>query len=63
MTVSELAAAKNVTLQNASYSQFWDSQLQAGTIPDIVETQIQHPQMMEAVMFLIDQTVLLMAQM
>ena len=33
MTVSELAAAKNVTLQNASYSQFWDSQLQAGTIP------------------------------
>lgn len=33
MTVSELAAAKNVTLQNTSYSQFWDSQLQAGTIP------------------------------
>lgn len=33
MTVSELAAAKNVTLQNTTYSQFWDSQLQAGTIP------------------------------
>ena len=33
MTVSELAAAKNVTLQDTTYSQFWDSQLQAGTIP------------------------------
>lgn len=33
MTVSELAAAKNVTLQNTTYSQFWDSQLQAGTVP------------------------------
>ncbi len=31
MTVSELAEAKDVTLQNATYSQFWDSQLQAGT--------------------------------
>lgn len=33
MTVSELAAAKNVTLQNTTYSQFWDSQLQAGNVP------------------------------
>lgn len=33
MTVSELAAAKDVTLQNTTYSQFWDSQLQAGTVP------------------------------
>ena len=28
MTVSELAAAKGVTLQNANYSDFWDSSLQ-----------------------------------
>ena len=33
MTVSELAAAKDVTLQNTTYSQFWDSQLAAGTVP------------------------------
>ena len=33
MTVSELAAAKDVTLQNTTYSQFWDSQLTAGNVP------------------------------
>ena len=33
MTVSELAAAKDVTLQNTTYSQFWDSQLTAGAVP------------------------------
>ena len=33
MTVSELAAAKNVTLQNTTYNQFWDSQLTAGNVP------------------------------
>lgn len=32
MTVSELAAAKGVTLQNASYSDFWDSSLQKGLV-------------------------------
>ena len=32
MTVSELAAAKDVTLQSASYSDFWDSSLQAGRV-------------------------------
>ena len=40
MTVSELAAAKNVTLQNTTYSQFWDSQLQAGTFRDITVIRI-----------------------
>ena len=33
MTVSELAEAKDVTLQNTTYSQFWDSQLTAGNVP------------------------------
>lgn len=33
VTLSELAEAKGVTLQNAEYSNFWDSQLQAGNIP------------------------------
>lgn len=33
VTVSELAEAKNVTLQNTTYSQFWDSQLEAGNVP------------------------------
>lgn len=33
VTVSELAMAKNVELQNTTYSQFWDSQLEAGTVP------------------------------
>ena len=32
MTVSELAAAKGVTLQNANYSDFWDSSLQKGIV-------------------------------
>lgn len=32
MTVSELAEAKGVTLQNASYSDFWDSTLQKGEV-------------------------------
>lgn len=32
VTVSELAAAKDVTLQSASYSDFWDSSLQAGRV-------------------------------
>ena len=32
MTVSELAAAKGVTLQNANYSDFWDSSLQKGLV-------------------------------
>ena len=32
VTVSELAAAKDVTLQSASYSNFWDSSLQAGRV-------------------------------
>lgn len=33
VTVSELAMAKNVELQNTTYSQFWDSQLEAGNVP------------------------------
>ena len=33
VTVSELAAAKDVTLQNASYTDFWDSSLEAGRVP------------------------------
>lgn len=33
VTVSELAEAKDVELQYASYSNFWDSQLSAGAIP------------------------------
>ena len=33
MTVSELAEAKGVTLQNASYSEFWDSSLSKGQVP------------------------------
>ena len=32
VTVSELAKAKDVTLQSASYSDFWDSSLQAGRV-------------------------------
>lgn len=32
MTVSELAAAKRVTLQGANYSDFWDSSLQKGIV-------------------------------
>lgn len=32
VTVSELAAAKDVILQSASYSDFWDSSLQAGRV-------------------------------
>ena len=32
MTVSELAAAKGVTLQSANYSDFWDSSLQKGIV-------------------------------
>ena len=32
VTVSELAAAKDVTLQSASYSDFWESSLQAGRV-------------------------------
>ena len=32
VTVSELAAAKDVTLQSASYSDFWDSSFQAGRV-------------------------------
>ncbi len=32
VTVSELAAAKGVTLQNASYSDFWDSSLASGNV-------------------------------
>ena len=36
MTVSELAAAKGVTLQNANYSDFWDSSLQKGIVEDTV---------------------------
>ena len=32
MTVSELAAAKGVTLQGANYSDFWDSSLQKGVV-------------------------------
>lgn len=32
VTVSELAAAKDVTLQSASYSDFWDSSLHAGRV-------------------------------
>lgn len=32
VTVSELAAAKGVTLQNASYSDFWDSSLANGLV-------------------------------
>ena len=32
VTVSELAEAKDVTLQSASYSDFWDSSLQAGRV-------------------------------
>lgn len=32
VTVSELAEAKGVTLQNASYSDFWDSSLAAGEV-------------------------------
>ena len=32
MTVSELAAAKGVTLQNANYSDFWDSSLRKGIV-------------------------------
>ena len=32
MTVSELAAAKGVTLQNTCYSDFWDSSLQKGIV-------------------------------
>lgn len=32
MTVSELAAAKGVTLQNTTYADFWDSELSAGTV-------------------------------
>ena len=33
VTVSELAAAKGVNLQVASYSDFWDSSLSAGLVP------------------------------
>ena len=33
VTVSELAEAKDVTLQSASYTDFWDSSLQAGRVP------------------------------
>lgn len=33
VTVSELAAAKGVTLQKASYSDFWQSSFEAGRIP------------------------------
>ncbi len=33
MTVSELAAAKGVTLQGANYSDFWDSSLAEGNVP------------------------------
>lgn len=36
VTVSELAAAKDVTLQSASYSDFWDSSLQAGRVAGYV---------------------------
>ena len=32
MTVSELAAAKGVTLQGANYSEFWESSLQKGIV-------------------------------
>ena len=32
MTVSELAAAKGVKLQNASYADFWDSSLSKGLV-------------------------------
>lgn len=32
VTVSEMAAAKNVTLQNASYSDFWQSSLDKGNV-------------------------------
>ena len=32
VTVSELAEAKDVTLQSASYTDFWDSSLQAGRV-------------------------------
>ena len=32
VTVSELAAAKGVTLQNTNYSDFWDSSLQKGIV-------------------------------
>lgn len=32
VTVSELAAAKGVTLQNASYTDFWDSTLASGSV-------------------------------
>ena len=34
MTVSELAAAKGVTLQGANYSDFWDSSLQKGIVAE-----------------------------
>lgn len=41
VTVSEMAAAKGVTLQNASYSDFWSSSLSRGEVagydPDAVE--------------------------
>ena len=32
MTVSELAKAKGVELQNASYADFWDSSLSKGLV-------------------------------
>lgn len=33
VTVSEMAEAKNVTLQNASYNCFWQSRLESGEVP------------------------------
>ena len=33
VTVSEMAAAKNVTLQPAKYAEFWQSALDAGYVP------------------------------
>ena len=37
VTVSEMAAAKNVTLQPAKYAEFWQSALDAGYVPGYME--------------------------
>lgn len=40
VTVSELAAAKDVTLQSASYSDFWDSSFRQDVLPVMRETPV-----------------------
>lgn len=40
VTVSELAAAKDVTLQSASYSDFWDSSFRQDVLQDMQEIPV-----------------------